>query len=119
MGNSPSARSESKVVIVGGGYAGATVAISLDNYCHVILIDPKSYFHHCVASLRASVVDPGFEKKVMIPYEPAIKNGEFKQGTVIGVNTSEKYVTLQNEEKIGYDYLVFACGSSNEFPGIS
>ena len=117
MGNSTSARNESKVVIVGGGYGGVNVAINLDNYCHVILIDPKPFFHHCIASLRAAVTSAGFEKKVMIPYEPAIKNGEFKQGTVIGVNTSEKYVTLQSEEKVEYDYLIFACGSSNDFPG--
>ena len=119
MGNSSSAPSESRVVIVGGGYGGATLAINLDNYCHVILIDPKPYFHHCIASLRAAVASAGFEKKVLIPFEPAIKNGEFKQGTVIGVNTSKKYVTLQSEEKIQYDYLVLACGSSNDFPGIS
>lgn len=117
MGNSSSARSESRVVIVGGGYGGTSVAIDLDNYCHVILIDPKAYFHHCIGSLRAAVTSAGFEKKILIPYEPAIKNGEFKQGTVIGINTSEKYVTLQSEEKIEYDYLVFACGSSNDFPG--
>ena len=119
MGNSPSAPSESRVVIIGGGYGGIDVAIKLDNYCHVVLIDPKQYFHHCIASLRAAVSPSGFEKKVLIPYEPALKNGEFKQGTVIGVNTSEKYVTLQSEERVQYDYLVFACGSSNDFPGIS
>jgi NADH dehydrogenase FAD-containing subunit len=119
MGNSSSVRSESRVVIVGGGYGGVNVAINLDNYCHVILIDPKPYFHHCIASLRAAASSTGFEKKVLIPYEPAIEHGEFKQGTVIGVNTSEKYVTLQGEEKVNYDYLVLACGSSNDFPGIS
>lgn len=118
MGNAPSVRSDKKVVIVGGGYAGSGVATSLDNHCHVILIDCKPYFHHCVASLRTAVVPASFEKKVMIPYEPALKNGEFKQGTVIGINTSEKYVSLQSEETIQYDYLVLACGSSTDFPGM-
>ena len=119
MGNSSSVRSESRVVIIGGGFGGVSVALQLDNYCHVVLIDPKQYFHHCIASLRAAVTTAGYEKKVLIPYEPAIKNGEFKQGTVVGVNTSEKYVTLQSEETVQYDYLVFSCGSSNDFPGIS
>ena len=116
MGNCPS-RSESRVLIIGGGYSGLSVALQLDNYCHVVLIDPKPYFHHCIASLHAAVVTAGYAKKTMIPYEPAIKNGEFKQGTVIDVNTSEKCVILESEEKIQYDYLVFASGSSNDFPG--
>lgn len=118
MGNS-SSRSESRVVVVGGGYAGVTVAFNLDNYCHVTLIDPKPYFHHCIASLRAAVGPESYEKKTMIPYEPSIKNGVFKQGTVVSVNSSEKHVVLQNAEKIPYDYLVFACGSTNDFPGTS
>lgn len=118
MGNSASTTcSDCKVVIVGGGYAGVNIAIKLDTFCHVTLIDPKPYLHHCIASLRAAVTSAGYEKKTMIPYAPAIQNGVVKQGTVIGVNTSEKYVTLQSEETVQYDYLVFACGSSNNFPG--
>ena len=118
MGNSPSKTSDSKVVIVGGGYAGINVAVNLDNFCHITLVDPKTYFHHCIASLRAAVTSAGFERKIMIPYAPAIQNGVFKQGMAISVNTSEKYVKLQSEEIIQYDYLVLACGSSNNFPGI-
>lgn len=117
MGNKSSKRSDSKVVIVGGGYAGSAIAVNLDKFCHVTLIDPKTYLHHCIGSLRAAVTTAGFEKKVMIPYAPAISNGVITQGLVISVDTATKCVTLQSEETISYDYLVFSCGSSNNFPG--
>ena len=119
MGGNTSKSSDFKVVIIGGGYAGISVAINLDNFCQVTLIDAKTYFHHCIASLRAAVTTAGFEKKTMIPYAPAIQNSVFKQGLVISVDTHLKCVTLESEETINYDYLVFACGSSNTFPGIS
>lgn len=119
MGNSSSVRSESKVVIIGGGYAGVNAAIKLDNYCHVILVDPKPFFHHCVGSLRAAVSPAEFAKKVMIPYKPALNHGEFKQDIVTDVSLSDHYVILESGERISYDYLVFACGSSNDFPGKS
>ena len=119
MGGNTSKSSDCKVVVIGGGYAGVSVAINLDNFCQITLIDAKTYFHHCIASLRAAVTTAGFEKKTMIPYAPAIQDGVFKQGLVISVDTHLKCVTLESEETINYDYLVFACGSSNNFPGIS
>jgi len=45
------------VVIVGGGYGGALLAVLLKkkNFCKVTLIDPKDCMIHCVASLRSCV----------------------------------------------------------------
>ena len=64
MGNSSSSSSSTpkhacQLVIVGGGYGGVQLAVQLDSYCKVVLIDPKDAFHHNVGSTsgycRASI----------------------------------------------------------------
>lgn len=122
MGNSSSSSSSStpkhtcQVVIVGGGYGGVQLAVQLDSYCKVILIDPKDAFHHNVGALRA-IVEPAFIKKTLIPYEEMLKHGSCVKDRVVSCNISRKTVTLAGGEEINYDYLVFACGSSVPFPG--
>ena len=122
MGNSSSSSSSSapkhgcQVVIVGGGYGGVQLAVQLDSYCKVVLIDPKDAFHHNVGALRA-IVEPAFIKKTLIPYEDTLKHGSFLKDRVVSCNISRKTVTLAGGEEINYDYLVFACGSSVPFPG--
>lgn len=122
MGNSSSSSSSStpkyacQVVIVGGGYGGIQLAVQLDSYCKVILIDPKDAFHHNVGALRA-IVEPAFIKKTLIPYEETLKHGSFVKDRVVSCNISRETVTLAGGEEISYDYLVFACGSSVPFPG--
>lgn len=120
MGNSSSSSAPPKnsceVVIVGGGYGGLQVAVQLDNYCRVTLIDPKDAFHHNMAGLRC-VVEPSFIKKTLIPYEDSLRHGSFVKDRVVSCNISRKTVTLASGTEITYDYLVFACGSSVPFPG--
>ena len=55
------------VVIVGGGYGGALLAVLLKkkNFCKVTLVDPKDSMIHCVASLR-SCVEKGTSEVVML-----------------------------------------------------
>ena len=55
MGGSSTTLREKHVVIVGGGYAGITLANQLKGKCQMTLIDPKECFHHCVGGLRAAV----------------------------------------------------------------
>ena len=122
MGNSSSSSSSSapkhacQVVIVGGGYGGIQLAVQLDSYCKVILVDPKDAFHYNVGALRA-IVEPAFIKKTLIPYEETLKHGSFVKDRVVSCNISRKTVTLASGEEISYDFLVFACGSSVPFPG--
>ena len=78
MGNSSSSSSSTpkiacQLVIVSGGYDGVQLAVELDSYCKVVLIDPKDAFHHNVGALRA-IVEPAFIKKTLIPYEEMLKN---------------------------------------------
>ena len=58
MGSSASVPKDKKVVIIGGGYAGSSLALKLLNAgADVTLIDPKSYFYHNIGTVRAAV-DP-------------------------------------------------------------
>jgi NADH dehydrogenase FAD-containing subunit len=117
MGTSTSKpRYQCHVVIVGGGYGGITAAVQLDAYCQVTLIDPKDAFHNNLGALRG-VVEPSFIKKTFIPYENALKNGTFIKAKCVSVHLSLKKVTLSDGQEIEYEYLIFACGSSNPFPG--
>ena len=119
MGKSSSSlavpKNSCEVVIVGGGYGGIEVAMQLDNYCIVTLIDPKDAFHHNIAGLRC-VVQPSFTRKTLIPYEGILRHGSFVKDRVVSCNISRTTVTLASGTEISYDYLVFACGSSVPFP---
>ncbi len=66
MGQSASFPSDVKVVVVGGGYGGSTLALALLKAgANFTLIDCKPVFHHNVASVRAAVV-PGIYKPLTI-----------------------------------------------------
>ena len=55
-GASKEALGDLHVVIIGGGYGGVQAAASLRNAgIKFTIIDPKEYFHHCIAALRAAV----------------------------------------------------------------
>ena len=58
MGGGGSKLRDTRVVIVGGGYGGVTVAMALKGKCKLTLIDPKDHFFHNIGALRACV-EPG------------------------------------------------------------
>lgn len=60
MGNhqSTSILESKKVVVVGGGFAGAHAIRHLQGKCQLTVIDPREYLHYSIGSLRASV-QPG------------------------------------------------------------
>ena len=73
MGQSASFPSDVKVVVVGGGYGGSTLALALLKAgANFTLIDCKPVFHHNVASVRAAVVPGECQidwKKCELPYD--------------------------------------------------
>jgi len=102
------------VIIVGAGPAGRSCAKALDPYCNVVLIDRTAYYLYNVAALRASV-QPGFEERIIIPYDRLLSNGHFIVGEVS--NITEKEVFLSGEiEPLPFDYLIVATGSAYAFP---
>ncbi|MDO4259510.1 MAG: FAD-dependent oxidoreductase [Actinomycetaceae bacterium] len=102
-----------RVVVVGGGYGGVTVAKGLDPIAEVTLVEQKDQFVHHAAALRAAV-DDVWEQAIFMPYSSLLTNGTFIQGTVSRVEGTT--VHIYGRESIEADYVVLATGSAYPFP---
>ena len=63
-----------RVVIVGGGYAGVTLAGELDGACDVVLVERKDRFYHNVGAMRA-YADASLFPRLLIPYDRLLRRG--------------------------------------------
>ena len=99
-----------KVLVIGGGFAGARVTQDLSNagFKHITLIDKKDYFEVTYATLRA-IAEPELGTRSRLKYTDFIK-GEFYQGIVEEVSKSS--AKLIDGKQIDFDIAVLATGSS-------
>ncbi len=102
-----------RIVVIGGGYGGITVAKGLDPLADVILIEQKDQFVHHAAALRAAV-DDVWENAIFMPYSNLLTRGTVIQGTVAKVEGTTVYV--YGQDPIEADYVIFATGSTYPFP---
>lgn len=102
-----------RVVVVGGGYGGATLAKRLDDVADVVLVEPKDAFVHASAALRA-VVDPQWQERVFFPYDALLRRGRVVHDWARHVAPGR--VQLSPFESIDADYLVLATGTAYPFP---
>ncbi len=113
------------IVVVGGGYGAAvarTLSASLDASKHnLILIDPRPYRIHLIATARMVVSDrDALEKTAFARFDKVFHDGKgtFVQAAVTAVQKRGKKggsVTLDNGEKVPCDVLVLATGAN--WPG--
>ncbi|KAJ3105758.1 hypothetical protein HDU97_007578 [Phlyctochytrium planicorne] len=112
------------VVILGASYAGAAVAISLDeafksipDVINITLVDPReaSHFHHFHGNVRA-MVDPSFAERTWIPtkYVFHYTNGKHIQSKAVEIH--ETSVVLANGTRLSFDFLVIATGGKQGTP---
>ncbi len=102
-----------EIVIIGGGYAGTAVAKALDKNFNVTLIEKRERFFHNSGSLRAAV-DARWLRKLFIPYDHLLEHGRILNGKVVEVNPED--VVLEDGQRLKFDHLVLATGSSYPFP---
>lgn len=102
-----------KVVVVGGGYGGITVAGGLDDVADVTLVEQKDQFVHHAAALRATV-DSVWGHTIFMPYTRLLNRGHVIHGTCMRVDGTKVYVT--GHEPLEADYLVLATGTTYPFP---
>ncbi|MDT0304992.1 NAD(P)/FAD-dependent oxidoreductase [Streptomonospora wellingtoniae] len=101
------------VAVVGGGYAGISVAAQLDDVADVVLVEPRDAFVHSVASLR-SLADPAWIDRIFLPYEGLLPRGRVVHDRASRVD--HRGTTLASGERIAADYTVLATGSGYPFP---
>ena len=106
--------SRAQVVVIGGGYGGATAAkyvrLLSDHKVNVVLIEPNEAFVSCPMS---NLVLGGSRQVAEItrPYTGLSKHGvQVVRDLATGVDTQRKVVTLARGGSIGYDKLIVSPG---------
>jgi NADH dehydrogenase len=110
----------SKVVIVGGGFAGLNVAQALKNAkTDLLLIDKTNHhlFQPLLYEVATAALSPG---EIATPIREVLRNQENTtviMGDVIAIDKKAKVVTLKNQDQVRYDYLVLAPGARHSYFG--
>ena len=110
-----------RVVVVGAGFGGLTLARALRKApVEVLLIDRQNY--HTFQPLLYQVATAGLEPEEIAHAVRGIfqrqKNFHFRLGSVVGVDRATKAVLLEDGHRIPFDYLVLATGVATNFFGI-
>lgn len=118
MMNIPDSRNP-RVVIIGGGFAGLSIAKQLKNRnFQVVLLDKHNY--HNFQPLMYQVATGGLEAgTIAYPIRKVVqehKETYFRMANVESVDTKGKKV-IADIGTIYYDYLVIATGSTNNYFG--
>ncbi|PHZ12835.1 FAD/NAD(P)-binding domain-containing protein [Rhizopus microsporus ATCC 52813] len=101
-----------RVVVVGGGFTGFTVASILDQMprFYVTLIDTKDSFEYTPGIVK-KIVNPDQSSSLRVRHDAYVKNGRVIIGYAEELCDDGKSVKVNNE-LITFDYLVIATGSS-------
>lgn len=110
-----------RLVIVGAGFAGVSLARSLRKApLEIRLIDQNNY--HTFQPLLYQVATAGLEPESIAHTVRGIyqgqKNLDFVLGKVIGVDKERQVVQLEDGNVLPYDYLALAAGATTNFFGI-
>jgi NADH dehydrogenase len=119
MQQSSAAKSEPRVVIIGGGFAGIAAAQALaGSGARLVILDSNN--HHCFQPLLYQVATAALAApEVAWPIRHVLrrqKNTTVLMLTVQGVDTERKVVKTEKYE-IGYDFLVVATGATHSYFG--
>ncbi|MEM3113287.1 MAG: FAD-dependent oxidoreductase [Candidatus Pacearchaeota archaeon] len=101
-----------KLVILGGGFAGAKIAKALENYYHVTLIDSKNYYEFTPGILR-SIVKTKHLRKIQVLHRHYLHKAKVLNENILSISNKQ---IITNKRKLKFDYLVICLGSSYNIP---
>lgn len=114
------------LVIVGGGFAGLTLARSLKHVSpkslRVTIVSDAASFRYCPALYR--IATGHREREGIIPIHQIIDdlpNAEFIHDAALRIDRSERTITLRGGKHLHYDYAVLALGATTSYfniPGL-
>lgn len=101
-----------RIVIYGGGMAGAILAKNLSAEFEVTLVDPNDYFEVPMATPR-SLVTPEFAEQAIIPFSQALPKVHIVRGTLTEFDGRSGMVKLceGTQMRLHGDVTVLATGS--------
>lgn len=109
-----------KVVILGGGFAGINAAKALGNSkLDVWLIDKTNHhlFQPLLYQVASAALSPGDIavpiREILSPYP----NVTVLMGEVVQIDKEAKCIMLNNGDRIGYEYLIVALGARHSYFG--
>ena len=109
-----------RVIIVGGGFGGLWAAKALANKpVDVTLIDRKNHhvFQPLLYQVATAVLSPGEIAQPIRRILHYAKNIEVILGEVIGFDTQQKRVRLDDGSEVAFDYLIVAAGARHAYFG--
>lgn len=117
--NTPDAKN---VVVLGGSFAGIELvnrlSESLPTGFRTVWIEKNDHLNYSFNFPRYSVTE-GYEHRAFIPYDGVAQGapaGIFRRIQDTAVGLTENQVLLASGEKIDYEYLAIATGSSQPLP---
>src|SRR5258708_4836303 len=108
---------EENIVIVGGGFAGTTLAQALEKAlpppCRVVLVsdESNSTFNPMLAEVVGASV---FPEQVIVPIRQILRHSRFIMANVHDVDYEQREIhatTLAGSRKIAFKHLIFAFGT--------
>ena len=108
-----------RIVILGGGFAGLTLASKLANSVYqVVLVDKNNY--HQFQPLFYQVAMAGLEpSSIVFPFRKAFQKANnvlFRVAEMQEIFPSENYI-MTDKGRLNYDYLVVSIGADTNFFG--
>lgn len=101
------------VTIVGGGYAGTTIARALDATLEVCLVEAKDTFFHSVAALRG-LTQADWAQRIFLDYDGLLERGRVVHDRAVRVDSGG--VLTASGRRLTADFIILATGSSYPFP---
>jgi len=111
---------KTKVLIVGGGFAGTKAALKLANCdnCEVTLLSDHSHFRYYPGLYHAATGGKRTGSRIRLESIVDERKVKFILGEAVTLDRAKKQIITKNGKKLHYDTLVLALGNVTNYFGI-